>query len=92
MNITTIGLDIAKNVFHCVCANKENHQVKKKMLKRAQALPYFHTHQICRSMAENKLKRRTLFIEGVTFRRFFDKKAPSSGIKDIVHKVISQFN
>jgi len=36
MNITTIGLDIAKNVFHCICTNKENRQVKKKILKRAQ--------------------------------------------------------
>jgi len=47
MNITTIGLDIAKNVFHCVFTNKENRQVKKKMLKRDQVLPYFQQHPKC---------------------------------------------
>ncbi|PCI72713.1 MAG: IS110 family transposase [Gammaproteobacteria bacterium] len=47
MNITTIGLDIAKNVFHCVCTNKENRQVKKKMLKRAQVLTFFQQQPEC---------------------------------------------
>ena len=42
MKITTIGLDIAKNIFHVVCCNSQGRIVKKKMLKRAQVLAFFH--------------------------------------------------
>jgi len=41
MNITTIGLDIAKSVFHLVGADKRGKQVLKKRLKRTQVLDYF---------------------------------------------------
>ncbi len=47
MNITTIGLDIAKRVFHVACCNKEGRLVKKKMLKRTQVLAYFYSQQPC---------------------------------------------
>ena len=32
---TTIGLDLAKNVFHVVCCNEHGKMVRKKMLKRS---------------------------------------------------------
>ena len=41
MNVTTIGLDIAKNVFHLVGADARGKQVLKKQLKRKQVLAYF---------------------------------------------------
>jgi transposase len=40
-NITTIGFDIAKNIFHAVCCDERGKIVKKKMLKRSQVLAYF---------------------------------------------------
>jgi transposase len=39
--ITTIGLDLAKNVFHVVCCNEHGKVVRKRMLKRSQVLAYF---------------------------------------------------
>jgi len=36
MKITTIGLDIAKSVFHLYAVNKMGRYVKKKQLKRQQ--------------------------------------------------------
>ncbi|MCP3866531.1 MAG: IS110 family transposase [Gammaproteobacteria bacterium] len=39
--ITTVGLDLAKNVFHAVCCDEYGKIVKKKMLKRSQVLKYF---------------------------------------------------
>jgi transposase len=39
--ITTIGLDLAKNVFHVVCCNSHGKIIRKKMLKRYQVLNYF---------------------------------------------------
>ena len=41
MNITTVGLDLAKNVFHVVCLNEHNKEVKKKMLRRNQVRLFF---------------------------------------------------
>jgi transposase len=38
---TTIGLDLAKNVFHVVCCNEHGKMVRKKMLKRSKVLEYF---------------------------------------------------
>jgi transposase len=40
MEITTIGLDIAKSVFHLYAVNKMGRYVKKKQLKRKQLLPF----------------------------------------------------
>jgi transposase len=41
MNVTTIGLDIAKSVFHLVGADTRGKQVLKKRLKRSQVMEYF---------------------------------------------------
>jgi transposase len=39
--ITTVGLDLAKNVFHLIGCNEHGKEVKRKMLKRGQVLAYF---------------------------------------------------
>ena len=39
--ITTIGLDLAKKVFHVVCFDEHGKTVRKKMLRRSQVLAYF---------------------------------------------------
>lgn len=39
--ITTVGLDLAKNVFHAVCCDERGKVVRKRMLKRSQVMPYF---------------------------------------------------
>ena len=41
MKITTIGLDIAKSIFHLFAVNKMGRFVKKKQLKRNQVLSFF---------------------------------------------------
>ena len=41
MNITTIGLDLAKSDFHVVCYNGQFKEVKKRMLRRKQVLQFF---------------------------------------------------
>jgi len=41
MNITVIGLDIAKQIFHLVGLDKMGHRVLKKKLRRATLLSYF---------------------------------------------------
>lgn len=41
MNITTVGLDLTKNVFHVVCFDKRDKEVKKRMLRRNQMLQFF---------------------------------------------------
>lgn len=47
MNITIVGLDLAKNVFHFVGCNKAGKIIKKKMLTRAQMLPHFSQLPAC---------------------------------------------
>ena len=47
MKITTIGLDIAKSVFHLFAVNKAGRFVKKKELKRKQLLAYFAKLEPC---------------------------------------------
>lgn len=39
--ITTVGLDLAKNVFHVMCCDERGKVVKKRMLKRGQVLAFF---------------------------------------------------
>jgi transposase len=39
--ITTIGLDLAKNVFHAVCCDARGKIIKRKMLKRSALLTWF---------------------------------------------------
>ena len=48
MNITTVGLDLAKNVFHVVCFNERNKEVKKRMLRRNHVLQFFSQLPPCR--------------------------------------------
>lgn len=47
MNITTIGLDIAKSIFHVYAVNQAGRLVKKKQLKRRQVLAYFTQLEPC---------------------------------------------
>jgi len=47
MQITTIGIDIAKNVFHIVCCNASNTVVRKKMMRRHQLLQYLSNIPEC---------------------------------------------
>lgn len=48
MNLTTIGIDLAKNVFQVHGANEKGKAVLKKRLKRAQMLPFFANLTPCR--------------------------------------------
>jgi transposase len=41
MEITTVGLDLAKKVFHVVCCNRAGKLIKKKKLTRTKLLAYF---------------------------------------------------
>ena len=47
MKITTIGLDIAKSIFHFFAVNKMGRMVKKKQLKRKQVLAYMARLEPC---------------------------------------------
>ena len=47
MKITTIGLDLAKNVFHVVCFDERLKERGKRMLKRHQVLKYFANMPPC---------------------------------------------
>ncbi len=47
MQITTIGLDLAKNVFHVVACNRGGKVVKKKQLRRSQVLAFFTQLEPC---------------------------------------------
>jgi len=48
MNITTVGLDLAKNVFHVVCFDERNKEVKKRMMRRNQVRHFFTQLSPCR--------------------------------------------
>jgi len=48
MNITTVGLDLAKSVFHVVCFDERFKEVKKRMLRRYQVLQFFTQLPACR--------------------------------------------
>jgi transposase len=39
--ITTVGLDLAKNVLHLIGCNAHGNEVNRKMLKRGQVMVYF---------------------------------------------------
>ena len=47
MKITTIGLDIAKSVFHLFAVNQTGRLIKKKQLKRKQVLGYMGKLEPC---------------------------------------------
>jgi transposase len=46
--ITTIGLDLAKNVFHVVCCDRHGREVGRKALRRHQVLDWFAQRPACR--------------------------------------------
>lgn len=48
MTIMTVGLDLAKSVFHVVCFNERSKEVKKCMLRRSQVLQFFVPLPPCR--------------------------------------------
>jgi len=50
--ITTIGLDLAKTVFHVVCCDARGKIVRKRMLKRTQVLSFFANLPRCRVAME----------------------------------------
>ncbi|MCF6250528.1 MAG: IS110 family transposase, partial [Methylococcaceae bacterium] len=52
MKITTIGVDIAKSVFHLFAVNQAGRLVKKKQLKRKQVLSYLANIEPCRVVME----------------------------------------
>lgn len=39
--ITTVGLDLAKQLFHVMCCDNHGKVVRKKMLKRREAIKFF---------------------------------------------------
>jgi len=45
--VTTIGLDLAKNVFHMVCCDARGKVVSKRMLKRPRVLAFFGNLERC---------------------------------------------
>jgi transposase len=45
--ITTVGLDLAKNVFHLIGCSEHGKEVKRKMLERGQMLAYFASLPPC---------------------------------------------
>ncbi len=47
MKITTIGLDIAKNVFHIFAVNQAGKLIKKRALKRKEVISYFARTEPC---------------------------------------------
>ena len=52
MSVITVGLDLAKNVFHVVCFNGHFKEVKKRMLRRHQVLQFFTKLPPCRVSME----------------------------------------
>lgn len=52
MKITTVGLDLAKNVFHVVCFNEHNKEVRKRMLRRNQVREFFTQLPACQVSME----------------------------------------
>ena len=47
MKLTTIGMDIAKNVFHLVELDSHGKQTHRKKLRRAQVIRFFVQHAVC---------------------------------------------
>lgn len=46
--VTTVGLDLAKNVFHVVCCDAHGKEVSRKQLKRSRVLSWFANLPRCR--------------------------------------------
>lgn len=67
-NITTVGLDLAKNVSHIVCCNRAGKVIKKRMLRRNEILNYF-----------SKLPRCVVGIEACASAHFWARKIVAIG-------------
>lgn len=52
MKITTVGFDLAKNVFHVVCFDEHSKEVKKRMLRRNQVRVFFAQLPSCKVAME----------------------------------------
>ena len=52
MKITSVGLDLAKSVFHVVCFDEDCKEVKKRMLRRNQLRLFFAQLSPCKVGAE----------------------------------------
>jgi hypothetical protein len=63
--VTTIGLDLAKYVFHVVCCDDRGRLVNKRMLKRRQVLRFL---QICHRAGSGWRRARAPIIGVVSFR------------------------
>jgi transposase len=48
MKISTVGFDLAKNVFHAVCFDEHSKEVKKRMLQRKQVRQFFAQLSPCK--------------------------------------------
>ena len=70
MNISTIGLDIAKTIFHYVGLDKQGKQVEKKKLRRKQLLPYFANLTPC-----------TIAMEGCSGAYYWQRELTKLGHK-----------
>lgn len=70
MNIKTIGLDIAKNIFHLVGLNQHGELVTRKKLRRAQLLTYFANLPPC-----------TIAIEGCASAYYWQRELIKRGHK-----------
>ena len=68
MNINTIGLDIAKTIFHLVGLAKNGKQVQKKKLRRGQVLAYFANLPPC-----------TIAIEGCGSAFYWQRELSKQG-------------
>lgn len=70
MNIKTIGLDIAKNIFHLAGLNQHGELVTRKKLRRAQLLTYFANLPPC-----------TIAIEGCASAYYWQRELIKRGHK-----------
>ena len=70
MNVKTIGLDSAKNMFHLVGLNQHGKQILKKKLRRAQLLTYFANLASC-----------TIAIEGCASAYYWQRELIKLGHK-----------
>jgi transposase len=48
MKTDTVGLDLAKNVFHLVCFDEHSKEIKKRMLRRNQVRLFFSQLPPCK--------------------------------------------
>lgn len=47
MKVTTVGLDLAKSVFHVVCFDAQDREIRKRMLRRGQVREFFAQLEPC---------------------------------------------